>query len=93
MVVPENTLIVADTYAFHGRTPSPKPTIRSEVHWHMRRNPFLPWTGLDVKAVPGVQDRALPLNLAVEDFIGRRGGRGSVWRPVGDVMIKDPPRV
>jgi len=93
MVVPENTLIVADTYAFHGRTPSPKPTIRSEVHWHMRRNPFLPWTGLDVKALPGVQNRALPLNLAVEDFMERRGGRGSVWRPVGDVLIKDPPRV
>ncbi|GGB50282.1 hypothetical protein GCM10011316_23000 [Roseibium aquae] len=93
MVVPENTLIVADTYAFHGRTPSPKPTIRSEVHWHMRRNPFLPWTGLDVKALPGVKDRALPLALAAEDFMERRGGRGSVWRPVGDMLITDRPRV
>ncbi len=43
MAVPENTLIVADTFAFHGRTPSDKPTVRSEIHWHMRRNPFLPW--------------------------------------------------
>ncbi|MBO6757795.1 MAG: phytanoyl-CoA dioxygenase family protein [Roseibium sp.] len=90
MTVPENTLVVADTFAFHGRTPSPKRTVRTELHWHMRRNPFLPWTGLDVKALPGIRDRALMLNFAVEDFLEKRGGARSVWRPVGKVAVNSP---
>lgn len=39
--VPGNTLIVADTSGFHRRMPSPSPTVRVEMYFSLRRNPFL----------------------------------------------------
>lgn len=93
MAVPENTLVVADTFAFHGRTPSSKPTIRSEVHWHMRRNPFLPWTGLDVKSLPFIKERELPVFMKLADFAERNFKQRNVWRPVGDVLVRSDPQI
>lgn len=51
--VPGNTLVIADTGGFHRRVPSTHATVRVEVYFSLRRNPFL--AGL----VPGVLD--LPL--------------------------------
>jgi hypothetical protein len=52
IAVPANTLVVADTFGFHARGPSARPTTRVEI-WAMgRRNPFLPWAGLDPWALP-----------------------------------------
>jgi len=93
MAVPENTLIVADTFAFHGRTPSAKPTIRSEVHWHMRRNPFLPWTGADVMSLPIVRDRGMPMLMDLADVGEKTIGMRNVWRPVGEVMVRSQAHV
>ncbi len=45
VVVKANTLVVADTFGFHGRTPSSRATQRVELYSTLRRNPFLPWTG------------------------------------------------
>jgi hypothetical protein len=45
--VPANTLVVADTFGFHARGPSASPTMRVEIWASGRRNPFLPWSGLD----------------------------------------------
>jgi hypothetical protein len=47
IAVPANTLVVADTFGFHARGPSAAPTMRVEIWASGRRNPFLPWTGLD----------------------------------------------
>ena len=47
-----NDKVVADVSGFHGRTPSPSPTLRFEVHAALRRNPFLPWLGLHVWNLP-----------------------------------------
>src|SRR5207248_2340253 len=44
---PANSLIVADTFGFHARGASAQPTTRVEIWALGRRNPFLPWTGLD----------------------------------------------
>jgi hypothetical protein len=87
MAVPANTLIVADTFAFHGRTPSDKPTVRCEMHWHMRRNPFLPWTGLDPKALPGIRERELQLFMAYSDAREKYLKKPHIWRPVGEVPV------
>ncbi len=38
--VQANTLVVADMSGFHRRTPSPQPTVRIEVYFSLRRNPF-----------------------------------------------------
>jgi hypothetical protein len=48
--VPGNTLMIADTSGFHRRMPSPAPTVRVEVYFSLRRNPF--FAGL----YPGILD-------------------------------------
>jgi Phytanoyl-CoA dioxygenase (PhyH) len=35
-----NTLVVADMSGFHRRTPSTQPTVRIEIYFSLRRNPF-----------------------------------------------------
>ena len=47
LAVPANTLVVADTFGFHARGRSARPSTRVEIWGNGRRNPFLPWTGLD----------------------------------------------
>ncbi|WP_422376921.1 phytanoyl-CoA dioxygenase family protein [Roseibium sp.] len=93
MAVPENTLVVADTFAFHGRTPSDKPTMRSEIHWHMRRNPFLPWTGGDFKSLPFLKDRGMPVLMDLADAAEKTLKKRNVWRPVGDVKVRSKAHV
>jgi len=93
MAVPENTLIVADTFAFHGRTPSEKPTIRSEIHWHMRRNPFLPWTGGDVMSLPFLKNRGMPMLMDLADVAEKTVKMRNVWRPVGEVPVRSEAHV
>ncbi len=93
MAVPENTLVVADTFAFHGRTPSSKPTVRSEIHWHMRRNPFLPWTGLDMKSLPFIREREMPLFMSLADFAEKKFNTRNIWRPVGEVSVRSEPHI
>ena len=93
MAVRANTLIVADTFAFHGRTPSDKPTIRSELHWHMRRSPFIPWTGLDPKSLPGIRGRELQLFMAYSDAREKLLKKPHIWRPVGAVTVNAPAQI
>lgn len=93
MAVRANTLIVADTFAFHGRTPSDKPTIRCELHWHMRRSPFLPWTGLDPKSLPGIRGRELQLFMAMSDAKEKYLNKPHIWRPVGAVAVNAPAQI
>lgn len=38
--VAASTLVVADMSGFHRRTPSQQPTVRIEVYFSLRRNPF-----------------------------------------------------
>jgi hypothetical protein len=47
VAVPANTLVVADTFGFHARGRSVRPSLRVEVWGIGQRNPFLPWTALD----------------------------------------------
>ena len=57
-----NTLVVADTHGFHARAPSARPTRRVEIWAYGRRNPFLPWTGLDIWSVPALGSVARPFS-------------------------------
>ncbi|ADZ71414.1 phytanoyl-CoA dioxygenase family protein [Polymorphum gilvum] len=90
VAVPANTLVVADTFGFHGRTPSDRATTRVELHWTMRRNPFLPWTGLDPKALPFIRERDLSLFLAYSDAREKWLKKRHIWRPVGAVRVDAP---
>ena len=65
IAVPANTLVVADTFGFHARGPSARPTTRVEI-WAMgRRNPFLPWAGFDPWAIPALGLRKPTLLLEI----------------------------
>jgi hypothetical protein len=92
MAVRANTLVVADTYGFHARAVSHRPTVRTELHGHLRRNPFMPWNGLDPLALPGLSGRALDIHLWM---LGRtsQDGRDEVWHDVGRLRADAPASV
>lgn len=58
--VKANTLLVADTFGFHARGPSLRPSMRVEIFALGRRDPFRPWPGLDPLTTPmlGAASRA-----------------------------------
>ena len=84
-----NTLVVADTFGFHARTPTRMPTVRTELHAMLRRNPFMPWNGGDLSEVPFVQRRALGWRMAYRDWRAERG-RVHRFRNVGLRFAADP---
>ncbi|MEM7547415.1 MAG: phytanoyl-CoA dioxygenase family protein [Pseudomonadota bacterium] len=87
--VPANTLVVADTYGFHSRTPSAKATTRVEVHGHMRRNPFPPWNGLDIQGLPGVKGNQMDIFFGWNKMIGK----DTIWKDVGVVDADGPAMI
>jgi len=88
--VPANTLVVADTVGFHARGHSSRPSRRVEIWAYGRRNPFLPWTGLDLMSLPGLAEARVPLMWKALDLAGRLGLKGNSWvdkglkRPLDD---------
>ena len=86
--VPANTLVVADTYGFHSRSPSSRPTVRTEIHGHLRRNPFAPWNGLDAQGLPGVKGRQLDIHFGFNAMFGK----DSVWKDVGMTFADGPAK-
>jgi hypothetical protein len=93
MAVPANTLIVADTHGFHGRSPSDRRTTRVELHGHFRSNPFLPFAAMDVKSWPVIRGRQLEIEGAVEEFSVSRLGKRRHWHQVGPVTLDGAPSI
>lgn len=58
--VPANTLVIGDTVGFHARGHSARPSRRLEIWAYGRRNPFIPWTGLDPLSLPGIAEARIP---------------------------------
>ena len=88
--VPANTLLVADTFGFHARGASARPTSRVEI-WAMgRRNPFLPWTGLDPWSVAALGLRKPALYWKSLDLLEWAGIGHQRWRSRGAVSAFDP---
>lgn len=89
--VPQNTLVVADTLGYHARGLSARPSVRVEIWAYGRRNPFLPWLGFDLAALPIIRGRAVPLYWLAMD-IGERLHFGSnPWRRSGITNPIAPP--
>ncbi|TVS07631.1 MAG: phytanoyl-CoA dioxygenase [Cyanobium sp. PLM2.Bin73] len=85
--VKANTLVIADTRGFHGRTASDHPTCRVELYAALRRNPFLPWNGLDPLALPWVRDHIGSLQLGVLERLQPLGLAKMPWKPAGQGPI------
>lgn len=81
--VPANTLVVADTYGFHCRAQSDRPTVRVEIWAYSRRSPFLPWTGLDPLSLPPIASRRAELAYKAVDRLAKRGWKQQHWTDVG----------
>lgn len=90
--VSKNTLVVADTFGFHARGKSNRPSTRIEVWAFARRNPFLPWVGADPLALPFLQDKVIPLYWWLLDELEKREWRKNPWRAVGHLRAGDPAR-
>ena len=89
IAVPANTLVVADTFGFHARGPSARPTARVEI-WAMgRRNPFLPWAGFDPWAIPALGLRKPILYWKAVDLLARLGLGRQRWQPRGPISAFD----
>ena len=91
--VKANTLVVADTRGFHGRTPSNKSTTRISLDLYLRRSPFLPWSGFAISSLPLLRGRSLDLYLAYLDLCEQKFGKKSIWRDVGVIPVDAPARI
>jgi hypothetical protein len=89
--VPQNTLVVADMVGFHARGLSAGPSVRVEIWAYGRRNPFLPWLGFDVAAMPLIKGRAVPLYWSAMDLCERLHLAGNPWRGGGTASPVAPP--
>jgi hypothetical protein len=88
--VPANTLVVADTFGFHARGASTRPSLRVEVWAYGRRSPFLPWVGFDPWRIPALGNRRAHWFWSTADMIEAAGGKINVWRARADVSAFDP---
>lgn len=88
---PGNTLIVADTFGFHARGRSPQPATRVEIWAFGRRNPFLPWVGLDPWSIDGLALRKPCAHWGLLDLLEACGVAYQRWRLCGEISAFDPP--
>lgn len=89
--VPANTLVVADTSGFHARGASARPSTRVEIWAYARRNPFLPFVGLDPWGLKPLKGRQAPIFWALLDGLEKLGLGKSAWRDAGVVRAATPP--
>lgn len=90
IAVPANSLVVADTFGFHARGASGRPTTRVEIWAFGRRNPFLPWTGLDPWSVGALGRHKPTLYWRSVDLLEHLGLGHQRWRSRGPVSAFDP---
>lgn len=83
--VPANTLVIADTFGFHARGHSAKPSVRVEFFASQRVNPFIPFVGLDTARLPFVSGRKQTIAWRFQDFMHRIGLMKPTMRPVGRI--------
>ena len=88
--VKKNTLVVADTYGFHSRGLSARPSTRIELWAYGRRSPFLPWVGLNFFSIPIVKQHLIPWYWTGLDYLEQKYQRKNPWRKVGKLKATDP---
>ncbi|MBZ1350611.1 phytanoyl-CoA dioxygenase family protein [Alcaligenaceae bacterium LF4-65] len=88
-VVPANTLIIGDTSGFHARTPTAEKTVhRIEIYASLRRNPFLPWTGLDFFSLPFIRKNHGAWAIGLMTLLARPGWVKMPWKKTGHGKLR-----
>jgi hypothetical protein len=91
MAVPANTMVVADTFGFHARGPSVRPSTRIELWAYDRRNPFWPAsTDAPLQWLDRMDERPA-LYWQWLDAKERLSAGRNPWRDVGLKRAGDPP--
>lgn len=91
--VKANTLVIADTYGFHARGESVRPSTRIEVWAFARRNPFLPWIGFDPFKLPLIRTRLIPAYWWILDYLEEKEVKNNPWRKVGRRLATEPAQI
>jgi hypothetical protein len=89
--VKANTLVVADTFGFHARGPSARPSVRIEVWGYDRRNPYLPQLTDGLLAAFGLVSERAAVYWGWLDRLERWKFGRNPWRPAGAKSIGAPP--
>ena len=84
--VPANTLIIADTSGFHARCASLKPSHRVEIHTLLRRNPFIPWCGFHILALPFIAGHHMAIDILRKKLLRLKGS----WKSFDKIGAYDP---
>ena len=87
--VPANTLVVADTFGFHARGPSARPSLRVEIWAYGRRSPFLPSASIVPWTTAALGQRSL-LAWKFGDLVEWAGIKRHRWRRRVGVSPFDP---
>lgn len=85
--VPANTLVVADTFGFHARGAANHAATRVEIWAYGRRNPYIPWTGLDPMSMPALSQRRIGWRWRLRDRYAR--WIGQPWQDEGQKTAFD----
>jgi Phytanoyl-CoA dioxygenase (PhyH) len=85
--VPANTLVVADTSGFHRRTPSPEATVRLEIYFSLRRNPFFAGFWPNTLSWPILRERWAAMIYRVYQHQHARGR--AAWQPTGVARLQE----
>ena len=80
--VPANTLVIANTFGFHARSPAEKGSTRLAIFISSRTNPFNPWPGLDLHWSNQLKYRAFQWYRRRQDRLAARNGTLSSWHHV-----------
>ena len=89
--VPANTLVVGDTYGFHSRRRSTRPSVRIEIWAYSRRNPFTPWTRFDLASLPLWKGQGPEIGWSFMELRRRLGLPAPQFRQVAGVAPSTPP--
>jgi hypothetical protein len=89
--VAANTLIVADTSGIHRRSTTDRQSARVSIWAYSRSNPFLPWVGGDVTALPVIRKYAMRIYWAAADRMKDARRVRREWRWVGQKTPLSPP--
>ncbi len=90
--VAANTLVVGDTYGFHARRRSTRPSVRMEIWAYSRRNPFMPWTRFDLASLPLFRGHGPEIGWGFMELRRRLGLAAPQFRQAPKVSPLTPPR-
>jgi hypothetical protein len=87
-----NTLVIADTSGIHRRSTTDRQAARVSIWAYSRSNPFLPWAGGDLTAIPVIKDYAMRIYWAMADRLKDARKVRRDWRWVGQRSPLSPPQ-